>query len=506
LRIVVAGGSGFVGGRLVKLLSTMLAQNAEAHVITPNSSSSLSVTYYSDHHHPSSFTSSSSVARVAALSPSSSASNLICNEIICLSRNPESLKDKMPKGVSLVRADVQDYESLVRAMKKKNEVAVDVAYYLIHSMEGSSKEWRKFAERDRMAAENFAKASNECGVKRVIYLGGLTYAKDNELSEHMKSRKEVGEILRRGAQNVTIFRAAVILGQGGGSFQMLQYLVERLPIMICPKWVLTKCQPISVDDVVRYLAEAAFSGETRSRTFDIGGPEILTYLDMIHAYAKIINKNVRVIVVPFLTPRLSSYWVDLVTPVKASLARPLVDSLIHDATVKDGGTIQTIIPMKLKSFEDAIKDSLKERMEAKARLSKSAKKERTSRKINNRILTVSLLFLAVIGLTYYILDPRRDEILLQPQWLMLSITWYLWIAFSIYFVRYGTRLGAFSAGTLGWITLAFFLLDNLLHVVFGKSSITLALDPMMTILNFLGEIVASMVIASSHNVFHKLSQ
>ena len=148
-----------------------------------------------------------------------------------------------------------------------------------------------------------------------------------------------------------IFRAAVILGQGGGSFQMLQYLVDRLPIMVCPKWVLTKCQPIAVGDVITYLAESAFNDDTRTRTFDIGGPDVLTYRDMIYSYSIIINKRELVIVVPFLTPRLSSYWIDLVTPVKASLARPLVESLVHDATVKDE-SIKKILSIKPKSFED----------------------------------------------------------------------------------------------------------------------------------------------------------
>ena len=158
----------------------------------------------------------------------------------------------------------------------------------------------------------------------------------NKLSEHMRSRKEVGEILQQhSSSKVTIFRAAVILGQGGGSFQMLQYLVERLPVMICPRWVLTKCQPIAVGDVVEYLARCIEVKETESKTFDIGGPDVLTYIDMMRKYARLLNKSVKIIIIPFLTPRLSSYWVDLVTPVRASLARPLIDSLKHDATVQD---------------------------------------------------------------------------------------------------------------------------------------------------------------------------
>ena len=252
--------------------------------------------------------------------------------ISCMTRDTDSLSSYFQDNdrLRIVSADVQNYSDLIKVMK-----GVDIAYYLIHSMEGSSKEWKKFAERDRAAAENFAQAVTACGVRRVIYLGGLTYGKEEELSEHMRSRKEVGEILKKSTAQVTIFRAAVILGQGGGSFRMLQYLVERLPLMICPKWVLTKSQPIAVDDVVEYLVRSIDVPETESKTFDIGGPEVLTYMDMMKRYASILKKTIRIIIIPVLTPRLSSYWVDLITPVKASLARPLIDSLKHEATVKD---------------------------------------------------------------------------------------------------------------------------------------------------------------------------
>jgi uncharacterized protein YbjT (DUF2867 family) len=172
-------------------------------------------------------------------------------------------------------------------------------------------------------------------------LGGLISEENREghsesiLSDHMRSRKEVGDILRMSTAGVTIFRAEVILGHGGGSFQMLEYLVKRLPLMVCPKWVLTKSQPISVDDVVEYLVRSVDVKETEGIDFDIGGTEILTYLQMMKRYAKMLKKHIKIIIIPFLTPRLSSYWVDLITPVNASLARPLIDSLKHEATVRD---------------------------------------------------------------------------------------------------------------------------------------------------------------------------
>jgi uncharacterized protein YbjT (DUF2867 family) len=183
IRILVSGASGFIGRRLVRRLLA-----------------SPSITNWS---------------------------------IRCMTRNAHSLSGYFQNdkdNLEFVQADVQNYSELVKALS-----GVDIAFYLIHSMEGSSKKWKKFAERDRFAAENFAKAVNESGVSRVIYLGGLTYAPEQELSKHMRSRTEVGEILKKSNADVTIFRAAVILGQGGGSFQMLQYLVERLPLMVGPK-------------------------------------------------------------------------------------------------------------------------------------------------------------------------------------------------------------------------------------------------------------------------------
>jgi uncharacterized protein YbjT (DUF2867 family) len=279
-------------------------------------------------------------------------------EIRAMSRNAKRLRSKLGDlKIEVVEADVKDYSSLKNAL-----MGCDVAYYLIHSMEGSSpKEWKKFAERDRKASENFARAATECNLERIIYLGGLIHEneiidnkKSNNISEHMKSRIEVGNILSTSSAKVTIFRAAVILGPGGASYKMLRYLVERLWIMICPKWVLTRCQPIALDDVITYLSKSLEVKETEGQTFDIGGPDTLSYKEMMIQYSKIIHKKfLKIIIIPFLTPRLSSYWVELITPVKASLARPLIESLKFESVVKEN-KIRKFIPIPLKSFNESI--------------------------------------------------------------------------------------------------------------------------------------------------------
>ena len=413
--------------------------------------------------------------------------------IRCMTRDPNSISRyfNQKDHVEFVRADVQNYPELVKALN-----GIDVAFYLIHSMEGSSKQWKKFAERDRVAAQNFARAVNEAEVSRVIYLGGLTNAPEQELSKHMRSRTEVGEILKKSNAAVTIFRAAVILGQGGGSFQMLQYLVERLPLMVCPKWVLTKCQPIAVDDVVEYLVRSIETNETKSKTFDIGGPEILTYLDMMRRYSNTLKKSIKIVIIPFLTPRLSSYWVDLITPVKASLARPLIDSLKHEAIVKDNSIVD-IIPLHLKNFENSIKITSNEQTENE----RIIKKERTSSCLNKRILLASTIALAIIGFTYYLLDARIE--IFQAIWVVLAGLWYFCIAFSIFFIHKGARLGSIIAGIIGWITLTFWLLDNF-YLIFGTSVLATPPGYVMTIRNCIGAAIAGLVIASSHNLFHKI--
>jgi uncharacterized protein YbjT (DUF2867 family) len=452
VKILVTGASGFIGSRVVsKLLSLALSSSSNKNY-----------------------------------------------EILCLSRNRDSLKDRYWKHedvLKIVEADVNNYPQLVKAMN-----GVNVAFYLIHSMEGLSKEWKEFAQRDRTAAENFAKSATECGVERIIYLGGLIHGESredyNKLSEHMRSRKEVGDILRTSTAGVTIFRAAIILGQGGGSFQMLEYLVKRLPVMVCPKWVLTKSQPISVDNVVEYLVKSINVKETESRDFDIGGTEVLTYLQMMKRYAKMLNKSIRIIIIPFLTPRLSSYWVDLITPVRASLARPLIDSLKHEATVKDD-TIKKLIPLRLRTFEEAVKAA-----EAEEKVKRRATgRQRTSHSFNNKLLIVSLFAMAVVGSTYYMLDARPE--VFQISWLVLSGLWYLSIAFSLFFVFKGARLGTITAGIIGWITLAFWLVDNI-YTVSGDSLIATSPDLIMTYRNFVGGIIAATVVATSHNVYHKL--
>jgi uncharacterized protein YbjT (DUF2867 family) len=460
VKVLVTGASGFIGSRVVsKILSVYISYNV---------------------------------------------SNDNC-KILCLTRNKESLRYRYEKyngAVEIVEADVQDYSQLVKVMN-----GVNIAFYLIHSMEGSSKEWKKFSQRDRLAAQNFAKAATECSVDRIIYLGGLIHEEGTEgnneglLSDHMRSRKEVGDILRTSNARVTIFRAAVILGHGGGSFQMLEYLVKRLPLMVCPKWVLTKSQPISVDDVVEYLVRSIDVNETEGKDFDIGGTEVLTYLQMMKRYATMLKKHIKIIIIPFLTPRLSSYWVDLITPVKASLARPLIDSLKYEATVRDEA-IKKMIPLKLKTFEEAIKTAEdEEQQEQLVKRKSSGRQQRTSHSLNNKLLIISLFALAAIGSTYYMLDARPE--VFHANWLTLSALWYLSIAFSLFFCFNGARLGAFTAGVIGWITLIFWLIDNI-YTVSGKSLITTSPNLMMTLRNFIGAGIAASVVIASHNVYHKI--
>jgi len=262
------------------------------------------------------------------------------------------------ENIQYVTADALDTESLSNATD-----GIETAFYLLHSMEGSKKEWEKFASREKQQAENFLKAATNAGVKRIIYLGGLV-GEDTELSEHMKSRQTVGKILSSGNIPVTELRASVIVGAEGGSFAMLRYLVERLPLMVCPKWVKSQTQPIGVDNVVDYLIGVMKNNETAGKILEIGGPDIMTYEQLMRLYSSILNRNLNIIQIPFLTPRLSSYWIDLVTPVKASLARPLVDSLVHDSIVKDKA-IEELVPVKLEHMNEAINGAIKEAKEFK---------------------------------------------------------------------------------------------------------------------------------------------
>ncbi|MET9437095.1 SDR family oxidoreductase [Streptomyces sp. NPDC006551] len=247
------------------------------------------------------------------------------HRVRCLARTPANLRDHpWADRAEVVRGDVTDAESLRPALRD-----IDVAYYLVHSMGAG----RDFEETDRRAAHTFAEAARAAGVRRIVYLGGLT-PRDipgERLSPHLRSRAEVGRILLDSGVPTTVLRAAVVIGSGSASFEMLRYLTERLPVMVTPSWVATRVQPIAVRDVLRYLVGSARMPDHVNRAFDIGGPDILTYRDMMVRYAAVAGLPRRLILpVPMLTPRLSSQWIGLVTPVPASLARPLAESLRHE--------------------------------------------------------------------------------------------------------------------------------------------------------------------------------
>ncbi|MEV6975272.1 SDR family oxidoreductase [Kitasatospora sp. NPDC093806] len=269
----------------------------------------------------------------------------------CLVRNPSRLRDHPWRAeVDVATGDITRPETLAGAFD-----GIDVAYYLVHSL-GTGP---AFEATDRDAARAFGAAAEAAGVTRMIYLGGLVPAgvPDADLSPHLRSRAEVGRILRDSGVPTAELRAAVIIGSGSASFEMLRHLTERLPAMVTPRWVSTRIQPIAVRDVLRYLAEAAELPPEVNRTFDIGGPDILTYQEMMQRYARLAGLRRRLIVpVPVLTPRLSSHWVGLVTPVPNSIARPLVESLRHEVVCGEHDIAAWVPdpPQGLTGFEQAV--------------------------------------------------------------------------------------------------------------------------------------------------------
>uniref|UniRef100_A0A831U2A6 NAD-dependent epimerase/dehydratase family protein n=1 Tax=Geobacter metallireducens TaxID=28232 RepID=A0A831U2A6_GEOME len=265
----------------------------------------------------------------------------------CLVRRADA---PLPDGVERAVGDLLEPGGLETAF-----AGIDTAFYLVHSMGGGR---AGFERRDREAAENFVAAGNRSGLRRAIYLGGLGETGDN-LSEHLASRLEVANILRRGSFKTTFLRAAIIVGAGGASFEMVRSLVERLPVMITPRWVSTRCQPIAVGDVIRYLAGCLRDERTAGETFDIGGPDILTYREMMERFGRVENRATMILPVPVLTPKLSSYWVGLVTPVRPSIAIPLIEGLKNEVVCRDN-RIRELIPIPLTPYDEAVKIALAE--------------------------------------------------------------------------------------------------------------------------------------------------
>ncbi|WP_406379194.1 SDR family oxidoreductase [Streptomyces sp. NBC_01618] len=287
------------------------------------------------------------------------------HRVRAFARTPQKLRDHpWADRVEVVKGDVFDAASVRVAMRD-----IDVAYYLVHAL-GSGP---GFEARDREAARIFGEQARAAGVGRIVYLGGLTPAgvPERELSPHLRSRAEVGRVLLDCGVPTAVLRAAVVIGSGSASFEILRYLTERLPVMITPSWVRTSIQPIAVRDVLRYLVGCVRLPAEVNRTFDIGGPEVMTYRDMMQRYAKVAGLPHRVILpVPVLTPGLSSLWIGLVTPVPPSIARPLAESLRHEvichehdidgyAPAPPGGTIgfDQALRLALQRIKDARVDT-----------------------------------------------------------------------------------------------------------------------------------------------------
>ena len=267
----------------------------------------------------------------------------------CLVRDPERLRGQpWADSVDAVRGDALQPDSLLSALQ-----GVEVAFYLIHSMQAEA----DFQKRDQEAAHNFSQAAQRGGVRQIIYLGGLGDP-DAALSPHLRSRQETGEVLRSAGVPVTELRAAVIVGSGSLSFEMIRALTERLPIMICPRWVYTRTQPIAIANVLDYLVGVLDVPESAGRILEIGGADVLTYGEMMRGYARVRGLRRLLIPVPVLTPRLSSYWLHLVTPVEAKVGRHLVESLRNEVIVRDPGARRLFPDINLIDYDSAVRLAL----------------------------------------------------------------------------------------------------------------------------------------------------
>lgn len=288
-------------------------------------------------------------------------------EVRALARRPERAADLKRRGCEVCQADVLERETLRPAL-----AGAEIAYYLVHSMgRGAGGD---FAERDRRGAENFAAAAAEAGVRRVVYLGGL-----GEGSKHLDSRHGTARILEEGEVPVSYFRAAAVIGAGSESFRTMLYLVRRLPMMVTPRWVTTRTQPIAVGDAISYLAAAADLEVPADREIQIGGPDVTTYGGMLDELARALGRRPPVrVAVPVLTPALSSLWIGLVTPVDAGVARPLVEGLSTETVVTDPAGMELYPGLGRTRLDEALREAVAVAKRAEAQASAATARARSS--------------------------------------------------------------------------------------------------------------------------------
>jgi uncharacterized protein YbjT (DUF2867 family) len=272
------------------------------------------------------------------------------HRVRCLTRDPHKLSGvPWADDVEVVAGDALDAASLVAPLE-----GIDVVYYLVHSI-GTGAD---FEAADRQAASNLATAAAAAGVRRIVYLGGMV-PEGEPVSPHLASRAEVGQIFLDGAVPAVVLQAGVIIGSGSASFEMLRYLTERLPVMVTPRWVSSRAQPIAVRDVLRYLVGVLDLEPGTDRRFDIAGPDVLTYGEMMQRYARVAGLKRRIIIpVPVLTPRLSSHWINVVTPVPKAIAQPLIESLRNSVVARDDD-IAALIPFDRIGFDEAVELALR---------------------------------------------------------------------------------------------------------------------------------------------------
>jgi uncharacterized protein YbjT (DUF2867 family) len=268
----------------------------------------------------------------------------------CLARNPEKLRPRTASTTEIVQGDVLEPASLEAALRD-----IHMAYYLVHLMSGAA----DFETKDRQAANNFASAAARAGVQRIIYLGGLGDDADPHLSPHLRSRHEVGQIFRKSGVETIEFRAGMVIGAGSLSYELMKSLTERLPIMICPRWLATPTQPIAIDDVLAYLLAAKDLPKDGHRIFEIGSPDVVTYSELIREYARQRGLRRWLIFVPVLTPYLSGLWLALVTPATYEVGRHLIEGLINPTLVRDTKALE-VFPIRPIGVREAIQRAIAE--------------------------------------------------------------------------------------------------------------------------------------------------